>query len=150
MPRFSYPETDLLYGILKSRRKKIRRFLRRGEIIGRNPYGDASRFFDRAIEELIVSDLRSRGFSGNIVGEEGGIRYGRRRGWIYIDPLDGSLNVVRGIDYYCCSMAYADGPKIQDIRSAVVWDIPNDVFYLAERGRGAYRIRGRKRERLYV
>ena len=145
---FKFQQTKILYDIISQNKRKILNFLSRSEIIGRNPYGDTSRFFDRAIEDLLIKELRRRGFDGYIVGEELGIQEGSPDEWIYIDPLDGSLNVARGINYYCVSIAYADGESIDDVKSGVVWDIPNDVFYIAEREYGAYRLKGSRVERL--
>ncbi len=140
--------TKLLLDVISHNRERIRSYLSKKEIVGRNPYGDYSRFFDRAIEELLIGELRRRGYTGMIIGEELGINTGDRRGYIYVDPLDGSLNVARGINYYCVAVAYADREYVENIKSAVVWDIPNDTLYVAEKGRGAYRIRDEKVERL--
>ena len=141
-------QTSLLLEVIDNNKEKIIEFLSKKEIIGRNPYGDFSRFFDRAIEELLVNELRARGYKGTIVGEELGINIGKSEEYIYIDPLDGSLNVARGIKYYCVAIAYGDGESIDDIKSAVVWDIPNNIFYIAESGKGSYRLNNEILERI--
>lgn len=137
-----------LYDMIRRNRKKILSLLSRGEIVGKNPFGDASRFFDRSIEELLIKKLEEGNYRGHIVGEELGVRRGEKNEWVFIDPLDGSLNVVRGINFYCVSIAYATGPTINNIKTAIVWDIPDDVFYVAEKNSGAFKIRNNKVEKL--
>ncbi|MEX0569406.1 MAG: inositol monophosphatase family protein [Candidatus Njordarchaeota archaeon] len=137
-----------LYNIIRKNRKHILGLLSRGEIVGKNPFGDASRFFDRSIEDLLIRKLYETGYNGYIVGEELGIKKGAKNEWIFIDPLDGSLNVVRGINFYCVSVAYSTGPTINDIKTAIVWDIPNDIFYIAEKDIGAFKIKDNKVEKL--
>lgn len=140
--------TALFYEILKENRTRILEFLRNPRIIGRNPQGETTRFFDKAIEKLLIEKLREKGFEGTIIGEELGKFEGKGKGWIYIDPLDGSLNAARGVDFYCLSLAYADRPKIEDIRVGFVWDIPRDVIYFAEKNQGAFRLEKEKVVRL--
>jgi len=138
----------LFFDIAERNRDKIINMLKEKRIVGINPHGGYTRYFDKAIESLIIGELRKSGYEGYIVGEELGISDGKREEWIYIDPLDGSHNVARGINFYCLSVAYGTGSRIDDVKSALVWDIPNDVYYVAEKGKGAYRLYGNKMERI--
>lgn len=144
MLSFTYGITSLIFDVINKNREEILTLLSSGKIIGKNPHGGMTRYFDRAIEELLIRNLREKGYKGNIVGEELGINRGITNEWIYIDPLDGSNNVVRKIEYYCTAVAYAEGGRIEDIKSAVVWDIPRDIFYVAEKAGGAKKIEGGK------
>jgi len=142
--------TELFYKVLTKNRDQILSYLKNPKIIGKNPQGETTRYFDKAIEQLLVEKLREEGFDGTIIGEELGKFEGKEKGWIYIDPLDGSLNAARGIDFYCISLAYADEPRIDKIRVGFVWDIPHNVMYFAEANQGAFRLENKKVIRLLI
>jgi len=67
---------------------------------------------DRAAETLIVDALRRERPDDAIVGEEGTDRAGGSgRTWV-IDPVDGTYNFHRGLDWWCSALALTDGDDV--------------------------------------
>ena len=67
---------------------------------------------DRAAEALIVEALRHERPDDSIVGEEGAEHAGRSgRTWV-IDPVDGTYNFHRGLDWWCSALALTDGDDV--------------------------------------
>ena len=102
--------------------------------------GDTSHKIDVAAEEAVLSYLRKESFGCTVLGEEcGRVEIpGQPGGYIIMDAVDGSVNALRGIPFYCCSLAYAKGDTLGSVTEAVVADLANNSQYWAERGRGAY------------
>lgn len=150
MPTFSLNITEKLYNSIVANKKRILEYLRKKEIIGKNPQGETTRFFDKAIELALIKSLQENNYKGTIIGEETGVHEGVSGNYIFIDPLDGSLNAARGINYYCVALAHSKSPKLEDFDSAVVWDVPNDVIYFAEKNHGAYKIVGNEIVRIRI
>jgi myo-inositol-1(or 4)-monophosphatase len=64
---------------------------------------------DREVERLIVNRLRSAFPKDGILGEEGSAAASRSgRTWV-IDPIDGTLNFIRGSDQWSVSIGLFDG-----------------------------------------
>src|SRR3546814_471204 len=63
---------------------------------------------DHAAEALIVEILRAERPDDSIVGEEGANHAGSSgRTWV-IDPVDGTYNFFRGMDWWCSALALTD------------------------------------------
>lgn len=60
---------------------------------------------------------------------------GTRR-W-YLDPLDGTVNFLRGFDHWCVSLALVDASN--QTACAAVYCPPEESLYTAQRGEGSYR-----------
>lgn len=89
---------------------------------------------DRDSERLLIERLTSARPDDGILSEEGG----RERSvsgitWV-IDPLDGTVNYLFGIPWWCVSIAAEDQ---QGALVGVVHDPVRDETFTAERGRGA-------------
>jgi myo-inositol-1(or 4)-monophosphatase len=87
---------------------------------------------DRAVEAHI-RDALARAFPGDaMLGEETGGALADRT-WV-VDPIDGTLNFVHGVRYWCTSIAV-----IVEGRRAIgaIFDPSLDELFLAARGRGA-------------
>jgi myo-inositol-1(or 4)-monophosphatase len=83
--------------------------------------------------EAIIREILEAGSPGiPILGEEGGGATEATTRWI-VDPLDGTTNFVHDFPFYCVSIALQDG----DLQVAAIYDVPRDVCYTAERGKGA-------------
>jgi len=109
------------------------------EIIGRNPSGDETLRFDKNIENRIVSSLRNNGFKGVIRGEEKESYGGNiEEGIIIIDPIDGSLNALRGLPLYATLIAYAEKDSINSVSRAIVHAPALRRTYMAIKNKGAY------------
>lgn len=88
---------------------------------------------DRAVEVLIRERI-AREFPGDtMVGEEGGGEHGARL-WL-VDPIDGTMNFVRGVRYWCVSIGFvAHGQRT----IGVIYDPSLDELFAATRGQGAF------------
>lgn len=89
---------------------------------------------DVQAEQAIIAVLQRTGYS--FLGEETGVTdHQSRKRWI-IDPLDGTLNFVRGFPFFAVSIALMEDGK--EIVLGVVYDPIADECYWAERNTGAY------------
>jgi fructose-1,6-bisphosphatase/inositol monophosphatase family enzyme len=67
---------------------------------------------DRAAERLVVEGLRAARPDDGIVGEEGTDHAGTSgRTWV-IDPVDGTYNFHRGLEWWCSALALVDGDDV--------------------------------------
>jgi myo-inositol-1(or 4)-monophosphatase len=88
---------------------------------------------DHAVEALLRERLQRAFATDAILGEEGGGELGRNL-WV-IDPIDGTLNFVHGVRYWCISIGFiATGER----RVGVVYDPTQDEMFWATRGGGAW------------
>lgn len=91
---------------------------------------------DRRAEQEIIYHLRKAYPDHAILGEESGSTEGSEASeyqWI-VDPLDGTLNFIRGIPHYAISIACLYRGKVEH---AVVLDPIRREEFTASRGRGA-------------
>ena len=91
---------------------------------------------DRELNKILVGELNKLTLF-NIVSEEGNenIIHENEYNWI-LDPLDGSLNYMRGIPMYCISLALWKGfePVL-----GVIYDLTKDDIYHGIIGGGAFK-----------
>jgi myo-inositol-1(or 4)-monophosphatase len=88
---------------------------------------------DHAVEALLRERLQREFAADTVLGEEGGGQVGRNL-WL-IDPIDGTLNFVHGLRYWCISIGFiAAGER----RIGIVYDPPQDELFWAIRGGGAW------------
>lgn len=102
---------------------------------------------DRAAEACIVSRLREAFPDHGIVAEEGSGAPGEDGPCWYVDPLDGTTNFVHRLPWFAVSIALAEG---EEVRCGVVYHPILDELFVAERGKGAWLVRGGTRARLRV
>jgi myo-inositol-1(or 4)-monophosphatase len=89
---------------------------------------------DHEVEALIRAQLNNAFPSDSMLGEEDGGEVGANA-WI-VDPIDGTINFVHGVRYWCVSIAFVvDGER----RIGVVYDPSLDELFWAVRGGGAFR-----------
>ncbi|MDQ6619679.1 MAG: inositol monophosphatase [Pseudomonadota bacterium] len=88
---------------------------------------------DRAVEALVRREIERRFPDDHFLGEEEGGSTGRES-WV-VDPVDGTINFVHGVRYWCVSIGFvADG--VREI--GVVYDPCLDELFWAQRGKGAW------------
>lgn len=88
---------------------------------------------DHDVEALIRTELAHAFASDTMLGEEDGGALGTRA-WI-VDPIDGTINFVHGVRYWCVSLAFVvDGER----RIGVIYDPSLDELFWAVRGGGAF------------
>jgi len=87
--------------------------------------------FDKASEEVIRQTLLELLPASRIVGEESGASGEGDVVW-YVDPIDGTANFARGLDFWCISIAAAVGGKI--IAGAIYAPVSQLMFHADETG----------------
>lgn len=107
--------------------------------------GDVSRNIDIAAEKAVLDYLRESGFGCTVLGEECGMVEvsSEPEGYLIMDAIDGSANAVRGVPWYCCSLAYATHDSLASVTDGVVMDLSSGQAYWASRGAGC-RLDGRR------
>jgi myo-inositol-1(or 4)-monophosphatase len=88
---------------------------------------------DHDVEALIRSRLASAFPSDSMLGEEDGGNLGTNA-WI-VDPIDGTINFVHGVRYWCVSIAFV---VAGERRIGVIYDPSLDELFWAVRGGGAF------------
>lgn len=84
---------------------------------------------DRRCEELVLAGMQELFPGDAVVAEEGGAAAGGSGRTWYVDPVDGTTNLVHGYSHFCVSIGSAD--------LAAVHAPYLDELYLAARGEGA-------------
>jgi myo-inositol-1(or 4)-monophosphatase len=107
---------------------------------GRGVGGDISRNIDIVAEKTILDYLKKINFDCIVLGEEcGRVEISDNpKGYVIMDAIDGSANAVRGVPYFCCSLAFATEDKLSSITDAVVTNLANGQIYWSSNGKGAY------------
>ena len=90
---------------------------------------------DERSEALILEALKRATPDASVVAEESGARKGSGDLTWYVDPLDGTTNFTRGLDYFSVSIAGSVGG---DLRHAAVYQPTTCELFFAERGSGAW------------
>ncbi len=111
-----------------------------GDDFGRGAGGDISRRIDIVAEKTVLDYLKEIKFDCIVLGEEcGRVELSQNpKGFIIMDAIDGSTNAVRGIPFFCCSLAFATENRLSSITDSVVIDLSNGEMYHATKGGGAY------------
>ncbi len=109
---------------------------------GRGEGGDEALVIDRLAEQVVFDELVALHEAGHLftaVSEERGVvEYGAPRPIVVIDPIDGSLNAMRGMTHFAVSIAVADGPTMADVGFGYVYDFGAREEWSARRGAGAW------------
>ena len=114
----------------------------REPVLGRGEGGDDTTRIDADAEAAAVARLErlhATGIDFRLVSEElGERRFGGESPWVVVlDPIDGSLNAKRCLPFYCLSIAFADGPTVDDVRFGYIRDLAGGEEWVAEAGAGA-------------
>jgi len=107
---------------------------------GRGAGGDISRKIDIVAEKTVLDYLREIKFDCIVLGEEcGQVELSKNpKGFIIMDAVDGSTNAVRGLPFFCCSLAFATGNNLSSVTDGVVMDLSRGDMYYATKGKGAF------------
>jgi len=102
--------------------------------------GDVSRNIDILAEKTVLDYLREIGFECVVLGEEcGRVELSENpKGYVIMDAIDGSANAVRGVPFFCCSLAFATEDRLSSVTDGVVTDLSSGDAYWASRGRGCF------------
>ena len=107
-------------------------------IISENKTGsrDVVTEYDRRIQQLIISRITDVIPNAAFFCEEMAVQQDvTARHLFIIDPIDGTMNFVRGFNHSCISVAYA---SCGTVRAAAVYNPYVDEMFTAVRGEGAY------------
>ncbi|MGI9504822.1 MAG: inositol monophosphatase family protein [Geminicoccaceae bacterium] len=92
---------------------------------------------DRQTEDVIREGLKQAFPDDAIIGEEGGSEAAGADGplWI-IDPIDGTMNFLRGVPYWSVAVALMVDQRLM---MGITYDPIHDDLFTARRGGGAFR-----------
>jgi len=110
--------------------------------LGLGAGGDNMKLVDLNAEEAIIETMLENDISFTLISEESGIKqFGAtpRDCYVTVDPIDGTTNLVRGLPFYCTSIAVSDKPASSRVFAACVTDLFHDVSYTAFDEKGAFR-----------
>ncbi len=87
--------------------------------------------------EMIIRDVIQQAYpSHSILGEEGGgLENEDTETWWIIDPIDGTQNFIKGLPFFCVSIAIKEQGKLSH---AVIYDPMRQELFTASRGKGAF------------
>jgi myo-inositol-1(or 4)-monophosphatase len=107
---------------------------------GRGAGGDISRNIDIVAEKTVLDYLKKINFECVVLGEEcGRVELSKNpKGYLIMDAIDGSANAVRGVPFFCCSLAFATEDKLSSITDAVVTNLTNGDLYWASKDKGTF------------
>ncbi|MFQ5497082.1 MAG: inositol monophosphatase family protein [Nitrosopumilus sp.] len=107
---------------------------------GRGAGGDISRNIDIVAEKTVLDFLKEINFECVVLGEEcGRVELSNNpKGYIIMDAIDGSANAVRGVPFFCSSLAFATEDKLSSITDGVITNLANGEMYWATKDRGSF------------
>ncbi|MBU25025.1 MAG: inositol monophosphatase [Gammaproteobacteria bacterium] len=88
---------------------------------------------DRLVEETIISHLKAVFPNDGFLGEESSEIHNFRQ-WV-IDPIDGTTNFIRGLPYFCTTLALVENEKVV---GGWIYDPTRDEMYEASLDGGAF------------
>ena len=107
---------------------------------GRGAGGDISRNIDITAETTVLDYLKEINFECVVLGEEcGRVELSDNpKGFIIMDAIDGSANAVRGVPFFCSSLAFATENRLSSITDGVITNLSTGEMYSASEGKGAF------------
>jgi len=107
---------------------------------GRGAGGDISRNIDIVAEKTVLDYLKEINFDCVVLGEEcGRVELSDNpKGFVIMDAIDGSANAVRGVPFFCSSLAFATENKLSSITDGVITNLSNGEMYWASKNKGAF------------
>ncbi len=102
--------------------------------------GDISRNIDIIAEKTVLDYLKEVNFECVVLGEEcGRVELSDKpKGFVIMDAIDGSANAVRGVPFFCSSLAFATEDKLSSITDGVITNLSNGEMYWASKNKGAF------------
>jgi myo-inositol-1(or 4)-monophosphatase len=130
----------LCVGDIRGELERLPTRAEREPILRRGVGGDDTTAIDQAAEDVVVERLAALDEDFLLVSEELGERTFGAGGplRVVLDPVDGSVNAKRGIQFFSFSLAVAEGPTMADVVFGYVYDFGTGEEWTAERGRGAF------------
>lgn len=107
-----------------------------GETVEMGADGTPTKWIDDLAEKVLLQELDREGVDANVLSEEAGFVDREGRQLLVADPVDGTHNAVRGIPFYCVSLALARD-RLRDVTEGVVVNALSGDAYHAQKGKGA-------------
>ncbi len=104
--------------------------------VGMGASGSPTSKIDKFAEEAVIELLDNENIKLNVLSEEAGFIDRGYRDVLVLDPIDGTLNCVRGIPFFSVSMAIGKTSML-DCEHALVRNLASGEVYYARRGGGA-------------
>ena len=107
---------------------------------GRGAGGDISRNIDITAENTVLDYLKEINFECIVLGEEcGRVELSDKpKGFVIMDAIDGSANAVRGVPFFCSSLAFATENRLSSITDGIITNLSTGQMYWASQGKGAF------------
>lgn len=111
-----------------------------GDDLGMGADGTSTKMVDDLAEREILAILRrpKPKLKLNLLSEEAGYVDLKGDAVLVADPIDGTTNAVRGIPFYCVSLAIGKS-TLDDVEAGLVMNLATGDRYEAIRGQGATR-----------
>ncbi|MGD9962608.1 MAG: inositol monophosphatase family protein [Thermoplasmata archaeon] len=104
--------------------------------VGKGASGSDTSKIDKFAEDAVLQLMDEQGIELNVLSEEIGYVDRGARKTLVLDPIDGTLNCVRGIPFFSISMAVCT-ESMSDCDHALVKNLYSGDTYYARRGGGA-------------
>ena len=111
-----------------------------GGDFGRGAGGDISRNIDIIAEKTVLDYLKEIKFDCVVLGEEcGRVELSQNpKGFVIMDAIDGSANSVRGVPFFCSSLAFATENSLSSITDGAITNLSSGEMYWASKNKGAF------------
>lgn len=136
------PQTSPLLTVMIAAARKAARGLARdfGEVehlqVSKKGPADFVSAADIRAEKILLEELsKARPGYGFLLEERGAVEGTDKTHRFLVDPLDGTLNFLHGLPHFAISIALE---REGELVAGVVYDIPKNELFWAEKGRGAY------------
>ena len=119
-------------------RKAAKLIMQAHDILAENKSGarDVVTEYDRRVQQLLMDELRAALPDAHFFCEEMNEQEKLDSERLFIiDPIDGTMNFVRGFHHSCVSVAYAERGRVM---AAAVYNPYMDEMFHAVRGAGAF------------
>lgn len=104
--------------------------------VGMGASGSPTSKIDKFAEDAVLEFLDNENIKLNVLSEEVGFVDRGHKDVLVLDPIDGTLNCVRGIPFFSVSMAIGRKSML-DCEYALVRNLASGDIYYARRGGGA-------------
>jgi len=99
---------------------------------------------DKLSEQIIIEELALEFPDYGFIGEESGVINPLAERKFVIDPLDGTVNFMKGIPFFCISIALAEFQSLKELESteqieaALIYSPVSQELFFAEKAQGAF------------
>jgi myo-inositol-1(or 4)-monophosphatase len=107
-------------------------------VVGYNPSGDLTRRIDIETEKTILEEFEKLRIPLFYIGEEISSKIGENPSlFVVTDCVDGSLNAITGIPFFCTSLAVSSSERMSDVFVGLVMDLCRGDVFTAVKNKGA-------------